>query len=64
MYENACRLMAKQTVALEVLSFHASAGQEETERLVVSSSLMQNRVGWNSVDPYQTAGLVLLCVLR
>ncbi|WAR21559.1 PDE6-like protein, partial [Mya arenaria] len=33
MYENACRLMAKQTVALEVLSFHATAGQEETERL-------------------------------
>jgi len=35
MYENACRLMAKQAVALEVLSFHATAGQEETEKLVV-----------------------------
>ncbi|KAL4232240.1 hypothetical protein ACF0H5_009814 [Mactra antiquata] len=39
MYENACRLMAKQTVALEVLSFHASAGQEETERLAVQSEI-------------------------
>ncbi|XP_053406737.1 cGMP-specific 3',5'-cyclic phosphodiesterase-like isoform X2 [Mercenaria mercenaria] len=37
MYENACRLMAKQTVALEVLSFHATAGQEETERLAKSN---------------------------
>lgn len=35
MYENACRLMAKQTVALEVLSFHATAGHEETEKLAV-----------------------------
>ena len=39
MYENACRLMAKQTVALEVLSFHATAGKEETEKLVVSLNL-------------------------
>ncbi|XP_052269841.1 cGMP-specific 3',5'-cyclic phosphodiesterase-like isoform X2 [Dreissena polymorpha] len=37
MYENACRLMAKQTVALEVLSFHATAGREETERLAKSA---------------------------
>ncbi|XP_060580416.1 cGMP-specific 3',5'-cyclic phosphodiesterase-like isoform X1 [Ruditapes philippinarum] len=37
MYENACRLMARQTVALEVLSFHATAGQEETERLAEKS---------------------------
>ena len=36
MYENACRLMAKQTVALEVLSFHATAPVEEGERLAVS----------------------------
>ncbi|XP_046371540.1 cGMP-specific 3',5'-cyclic phosphodiesterase-like isoform X2 [Haliotis rufescens] len=34
MYENACRLMAKQTVALEVLSYHATAQKEETEKLV------------------------------
>jgi hypothetical protein len=25
MYENACKLMAKQSVALEVLSYHATA---------------------------------------
>ncbi|XP_061185822.1 cGMP-specific 3',5'-cyclic phosphodiesterase-like isoform X2 [Saccostrea echinata] len=36
MYENACRLMAKQSVALEVLSYHATAQQEETDKLVVS----------------------------
>lgn len=39
MYENACRLMAKQTVALEVLSFHATAGTEETEKLLVGTNL-------------------------
>nr|XP_002733933.2 PREDICTED: cGMP-specific 3',5'-cyclic phosphodiesterase-like [Saccoglossus kowalevskii] len=33
MYENACQLMAKQTVALEVLSYHATAQPEETHRL-------------------------------
>lgn len=38
MYENACRLMAKQTVALEVLSYHATAQKEETEKLVVCVS--------------------------
>lgn len=38
MYENACRLMAKQTVALEVLSYHATAQQDETDKLVVSPS--------------------------
>uniref|UniRef100_K1QIC6 Phosphodiesterase n=1 Tax=Magallana gigas TaxID=29159 RepID=K1QIC6_MAGGI len=36
MYENACRLMAKQTVALEVLSYHATAQQEETDKLMAS----------------------------
>ncbi|KAK6621921.1 cGMP-specific 3',5'-cyclic phosphodiesterase [Polyplax serrata] len=33
MYENACKLMAKQKVALECLSYHASASVEDTERL-------------------------------
>ncbi|KAL5016395.1 hypothetical protein ScPMuIL_005984, partial [Solemya velum] len=33
MYETAVKLMAKQKVALEVLSYHASAGVEESERL-------------------------------
>ena len=36
MYEGACKLMAKQSVALEVLSYHASAPQEETDRIKVS----------------------------
>lgn len=35
MYENACQLMAKQSVALEVLSYHATASKEETERIMV-----------------------------
>ncbi|XP_012945061.1 cGMP-specific 3',5'-cyclic phosphodiesterase isoform X2 [Aplysia californica] len=32
MYEHACQLMAKQSVALEVLSYHATASKEEAER--------------------------------
>ena len=36
MYENACKLMAKQAVALEVLSFHATAPTEDAEKLAVS----------------------------
>ncbi|KAL8579053.1 hypothetical protein ACOMHN_035992 [Nucella lapillus] len=36
MYENACQLMAKQSVALEVLSFHATAHNEETRALMNS----------------------------
>ncbi|KAK6185640.1 hypothetical protein SNE40_007829 [Patella caerulea] len=34
MYENACRLMAKQSVALEVLSYHATAQTEEAAKLL------------------------------
>ncbi|XP_055921410.1 cGMP-specific 3',5'-cyclic phosphodiesterase isoform X2 [Eupeodes corollae] len=34
MYENACKLMAKQKVALECLSYHATASQEQTNQLV------------------------------
>ncbi|KAG1682645.1 cGMP-specific 3',5'-cyclic phosphodiesterase [Nymphon striatum] len=34
MYDNACKLMAKQQVALEVLSFHAMATTEETTFLM------------------------------
>lgn len=33
MYENACKLMAKQKVALECLSYHATASQHTTEKL-------------------------------
>ena len=38
MYENACKLMAKQAVALEVLSFHATAPTEDAEKLAVSDT--------------------------
>lgn len=34
MYENACKLMAKQKVALECLSYHATATPEQTIKLV------------------------------
>lgn len=34
MYENACKLMAKQKVALECLSYHATATLDATEKLV------------------------------
>ncbi|KAK4296300.1 hypothetical protein Pmani_031195 [Petrolisthes manimaculis] len=32
-YEKACRLMARQQVALECLSYHATASQDQTDRL-------------------------------
>lgn len=34
MYESACKLMAKQKVALECLSYHATAAQDQTLKLV------------------------------
>lgn len=34
MYENACKLMAKQKVALECLSYHATASHDATEKLL------------------------------
>lgn len=34
MYENACKLMAKQKVALECLSYHATASHNQTVKLV------------------------------
>ncbi|XP_060527749.1 cGMP-specific 3',5'-cyclic phosphodiesterase [Cylas formicarius] len=34
MYENACKLMAKQKVALECLSYHATASNEDTAQLL------------------------------
>ncbi|XP_063707132.1 cGMP-specific 3',5'-cyclic phosphodiesterase [Culicoides brevitarsis] len=37
MYESACKLMAKQKVALECLSYHATASQDQTNRLVNDS---------------------------
>lgn len=36
MYERIAKSMAKQKVALEVLSYHAAASVEETEHLMVS----------------------------
>lgn len=39
MYENACKLMAKQKVALECLSYHATASQDHTLKLVQDTIL-------------------------
>ena len=36
MYERIFKALAKQKVALEVLSYHASATEEEAEKLSVS----------------------------
>eukprot|EP00095_Tigriopus_kingsejongensis_P010391 snap_masked-scaffold1615_size33485-processed-gene-0.0 protein:Tk10391 transcript:snap_masked-scaffold1615_size33485-processed-gene-0.0-mRNA-1 annotation:"camp cgmp cyclic nucleotide" len=36
-YEGACKLMAKQKVALDCLSYHASASDEDTESLLKSN---------------------------
>ena len=33
MYEGACKLMAKQKVALDCLSYHAAASDDDTDRL-------------------------------
>lgn len=37
MYESACKLMAKQKVALECLSYHATASQDQTIKLAQDS---------------------------
>ena len=44
MYENACKLMAKQTVALEVLSYHATSSAEDAEKLAVSKPREQSEL--------------------
>ena len=36
LYEGVCKLMAKQKVAIECLSYHAAAPQEETEKIKVN----------------------------
>ena len=44
MYEGACKLMAKQKVALDCLSYHAAANDEDTEVLAKSSIPAANSV--------------------
>lgn len=53
MYENACKLMAKQKVALECLSYHASASADDTERLlndVIPSAETYNLLSFKFID--------------
>ena len=36
MYEGACKLMAKQKVALDCLSYHAAANDDDTNKLATA----------------------------
>ncbi len=70
MYENACKLMAKQKVALECLSYHATASQQQTIKLVQDTiqsaedyCLYTFQFVGNDSDP-QTYFDILLCVLQ
>ena len=55
MYENTVRAMARQSVALEVLSYHASAPMEEVNRLKVSCC---------KLIKYNLKGHFLPCAIR
>lgn len=53
MYENACKLMAKQKVALECLSYHATATAEDTNRLaqdIIPSAETYNLYSFTFID--------------
>ncbi|XP_055375430.1 cGMP-specific 3',5'-cyclic phosphodiesterase isoform X2 [Condylostylus longicornis] len=53
MYENACKLMAKQKVALECLSYHATATPEQTSKLVsdtIRSAEVYNLYSFKFID--------------
>lgn len=53
MYENACKLMAKQKVALECLSYHATASNDVTSRLVkeeIPSAEFYNLYSFTFID--------------
>ncbi|KAI8118322.1 5'-cyclic phosphodiesterase, cGMP-specific 3' [Lucilia cuprina] len=53
MYENACKLMAKQKVALECLSYHATASQDQTDKLVqdvIESAETYNLYSFKFID--------------
>lgn len=53
MYENACKLMAKQKVALECLSYHATASNDSTVKLVqeeVPSAEIYNLYSFTFID--------------
>ncbi|XP_023947233.2 cGMP-specific 3',5'-cyclic phosphodiesterase isoform X2 [Bicyclus anynana] len=53
MYENACKLMAKQKVALECLSYHATASTEDTAKLcqdVIPSAEIYNLYSFHFHD--------------
>ncbi|XP_069140348.1 cGMP-specific 3',5'-cyclic phosphodiesterase-like isoform X2 [Argopecten irradians] len=50
MYENACKLMAKQSVALEVLSYHATAQASEIDELLKCEIPSAEKINLYSFD--------------
>ncbi|KAJ8967687.1 hypothetical protein NQ317_015433 [Molorchus minor] len=53
MYENACKLMAKQKVALECLSYHATASNDATKKLLkeeIPSARTYNLYSFTFID--------------
>lgn len=53
MYENACKLMAKQKVALECLSYHATASNDVTSKLIkeeIPSAEIYNLYSFTFID--------------
>lgn len=66
-YEKACRLMARQTVALECLSYHASASQEDTDKLKmaeVPQSKYFDLYNYDFTETYLTNEETCKCTIR
>lgn len=60
MYENAAKMMAKQRVALEVLSYHATAQEQEAEQLMVSVAFHCTVIVFTLIKTFAQNGKLLL----
>lgn len=63
MYENACKLMAKQKVALECLSYHATASQHQTQKLIqdpIREAECYNLYSFKFIGKFWSAWVVFL----
>ncbi|KAK8379681.1 hypothetical protein O3P69_019581 [Scylla paramamosain] len=66
-YEKACRLMARQQVALECLSYHATAAQDDTERLKtaeIPTAAVFDLYNFDFCDNVLTDDETCKCVIR
>ncbi|ROT63112.1 putative cGMP-specific 3 [Penaeus vannamei] len=66
-YEKACRLMARQQVALECLSYHATASQEDTDKLrtvEIPSAADFDLYNFDFCDTFLTDDETLKCAIR